>query len=852
MKFVIPKKPPPKPESPEALFRELRPPDSRVRDLYLRQGDLLRKYQAEGRQHSDVALEMQTGAGKTLVGLLIGEFRRRALDQRVAYLCPTVQLAKQVAAKAESYGIGVVTLVRRQADWDAADFNRFARTEAIAVSTYSAVFNSNPRLSSAQTLVLDDAHAAEDTVSALWSVSISRETPLYRAVLGVVSADLPAEVAARLADNDLDPRARFVVDLTPPLTVASHAIPIAEALGAHCKDQVDPNYYSIRMIGDAVGRCLMYLSWSQILIRPLIPPSSEHPPFASADQRVYMSATIGEEGDLERSFGVSPIHHLRADDNSEEYTFGRRFFMFPDASLHRQPSDALIKEFVSQVDRALVLTPSAIESDRVKDACIPEGWSTLGASSVEDNFQEFVGHSNVALILANRYDGIDLPDDACRLILISGLPARTHLQERFFLERLGAARVLSERIRTRVVQGAGRCTRNNRDYAAVIVRGQRLQDFYCRDEEVRVMRPDLQAEIEFGLANAEQDPASLVGLLREFLKQSSTWLEAEEGIRSLAQSMRSQPPTGASALASAAPFEVEAWRAAWRGDLKRAIAVAQGVTDALIGGDDLRPYRAFWFYIAAAWSAASNGIDHRLTKELIKESEGAARTLRWFPHFPAAGQVEQLDFGEEFDARADHAATTLLQLGIRGSKFESEILRIETEVASDEANTFARGVAAIGRLLGFEGWTPSGFAAPDIIWRNLDLFWVLFEAKTEEAHEGVISAETVRQAQTHQTWTQKELAVGKGPSVSVTCVISYRSQVDRAAAKVAKEETLASPEVLRRLAKAVTGIHRSIRSNARGMSHAQLVESYREAFRVNKLDDADIKRILSVRRITDG
>src|SRR4051794_21626934 len=143
------------PESPEALFRDLRPRDTAVRDLYLRQGDVLRAYHELAPMPSNVALELPTGAGKTLVGLLIAEYRRRAYDQRVAFLCPNVQLARQAAAKADGYGIGAVALVRRQRDWDQADFQRYQRGRAIAISTYSAVFNSNPRLDSAQTLILD-------------------------------------------------------------------------------------------------------------------------------------------------------------------------------------------------------------------------------------------------------------------------------------------------------------------------------------------------------------------------------------------------------------------------------------------------------------------------------------------------------------------------------------------------------------------------------------------------------------------------------------------------------------------------------------------------------------------------
>ncbi|WP_369679951.1 DEAD/DEAH box helicase family protein [Lentzea flaviverrucosa] len=50
-----------------------------------------------GQNSADGAIELPTGAGKTLVGGLIGDFRRRVTGERVAYLCPTKQLARQTS-----------------------------------------------------------------------------------------------------------------------------------------------------------------------------------------------------------------------------------------------------------------------------------------------------------------------------------------------------------------------------------------------------------------------------------------------------------------------------------------------------------------------------------------------------------------------------------------------------------------------------------------------------------------------------------------------------------------------------------------------------------------------------------
>ena len=53
----------------ESMFMDLR--NRSVQALFAHQADILRKYEAEMMQKSDVAIELPTGSGKTLVGLLI-------------------------------------------------------------------------------------------------------------------------------------------------------------------------------------------------------------------------------------------------------------------------------------------------------------------------------------------------------------------------------------------------------------------------------------------------------------------------------------------------------------------------------------------------------------------------------------------------------------------------------------------------------------------------------------------------------------------------------------------------------------------------------------------------------------
>ena len=82
------------PADAETLFHDLRNRAPEIKHLWSHQADLLRTYHQQCLDESDVAIELPTGSGKTLVGLLIAEWRRQSLGTRVAFLCPTRQLAR--------------------------------------------------------------------------------------------------------------------------------------------------------------------------------------------------------------------------------------------------------------------------------------------------------------------------------------------------------------------------------------------------------------------------------------------------------------------------------------------------------------------------------------------------------------------------------------------------------------------------------------------------------------------------------------------------------------------------------------------------------------------------------------
>src|SRR5438552_2173325 len=85
---------------PIAIFQRLRVTDASINDLWLGQGDALRSWH-EKRQEKDIAISLNTGAGKTLVGLLVGQSLVNEMRSLVLYACSSIQLVRQTEKKAE-------------------------------------------------------------------------------------------------------------------------------------------------------------------------------------------------------------------------------------------------------------------------------------------------------------------------------------------------------------------------------------------------------------------------------------------------------------------------------------------------------------------------------------------------------------------------------------------------------------------------------------------------------------------------------------------------------------------------------------------------------------------------------
>lgn len=263
------------PASPLTLFADLPRMGDAVPNLWGHQTGVLSEYAEAHVNTLDLAIELPTGTGKTVPGLLIADWRRRKLVEKVAYACPTVQLAHQAARVAQREGVPAVTLVGTHTSWPLAEVTRYDGAEALAITTYSSVFNASPKLERPGSLFFDDAHAGEQFVAEAWSMDISRfrDLGVYGAVVKAMRPALDGMFHQRLAEDDPDPRTRPDVRLVVPVRrglVAELDEALAKATGNLA--------WRFTMIRAGLASCLVYVSWGGVLVRPFVPPTFENEP----------------------------------------------------------------------------------------------------------------------------------------------------------------------------------------------------------------------------------------------------------------------------------------------------------------------------------------------------------------------------------------------------------------------------------------------------------------------------------------------------------------------------------------------------------------------------------------------
>ncbi len=834
-----------RPVDPESLFRDLPgAKNSDVVGLWSHQADILREYNVKYIQSNDIAIELPTGTGKTLVGLLIGEYRRRKFDERILYLCPTRQLANQVQNHAIKYGIKSHVFVGRKADFSASNYNEYISSEAIGISTYSGLFNTNPKFKDANVIILDDAHASENYIVSLWSVEISRQEnkELFLKIISLFEDKLSNYFVESLREEKGTKISKKSVDMIPAPTLWERL----DSLRSLIEENTHKSFlFPWLMIRESLAACNIFISWNKILIRPWIPPSLTHSPFADANQRIYMSATLGESGELERIIGVPKIKRLPVPAGWDKQGSGRRFFVFPNQCFSPDEYTPWIANRICNHDRTLVLCPdkkiASFVEKNIKATC--QNVTIFNSNDIENSLEPFINNDKAALILTNRYDGIDLPDDTCRQVIIVGNPDATNLQEKFLQNRLAIFSLLKDRIITRFTQATGRCTRGIRDYSLVIPVGGPLHQFCIKKENLDVMHPELQAELLFGTdiskVNSLDELSENIDL---FFEQGDDWKGADQNIRDIRQNCNILKDYRQKTLIDVVKDEVDFQYSLWKEDYQHALESAQKIVDKL-SGDDFKGYRALWYYFIACvswnlWRMSHQEGYEKLVKDNFERSKNCINTTSWFSDvvLPSEINIKNNELNPININSAEIIQENIIGYGLTGKNFDKHMDEMKECVCNDNSNRFEHGLEYLGNLLGFISNRPNKKSSPDCIWQIKDSLLIIFEAKSEENEEGAISVRTCRESKGHYDWAQSNIPSFDRINKKYVVIVTPRTKIDELALPHSDNLYFIHISHIRNIFENISRVYRRIRSQYITYKEEEIQSKILEELISKKLD----------------
>jgi hypothetical protein len=302
------------PTDPLRIFQRL-PKPPHINDIWESQSEAL-KIWTQRRGENDLVIKLNTGGGKTLVGLLIGQALLHELRQPVLYLCPNNQLVRQTAEKATEVGLLALPYEAGPGYLP----TEFLNAEVILVATYNALFHGRSKFGilgggvdtvTVGGIICDDAHAAFSTVRDAFSISITRRDPpgLYTDL--TTRFRMVFEQIGKLGSfDDIIERQDTEVLEVPYPAWASKADAVRQLLA---REYSHAFRYQLPLLRDHFHACHALISARDFSITAIQPLTHLLPSFSDCRRRVYMSATIADDrrpGTLGLCCTISPDRGL--------------------------------------------------------------------------------------------------------------------------------------------------------------------------------------------------------------------------------------------------------------------------------------------------------------------------------------------------------------------------------------------------------------------------------------------------------------------------------------------------------------------------------------------------------------
>ena len=516
------------PVGPSALYDTL---DRAVDKGPLRpaQSAVLTEWHKSLRGARDVIVKLHTGQGKTLIGLLMLQSRLNEGKGPALYLCPNRHLVEQTKEQADQFGIRTCSA---EPELPA----EFIDSKAILITSIQKLFNGLTKFGlytgsvSVGALMMDDAHACSDAIREACRIRIARGNSAYQPLLDLFSPALEQQGIGTHAD--MKNRKYDALLPIPYWAWSDHVADVAHQLSKYSADNAIK--FPWPLLKDNLALCQCIISGGAIEIEPYVPPLEAFGSYWEAEHRVFMSATVTDDAFLVKGLRLDPETIGKPLTFEDEKWSGEKMVLMPsliDDSLTRSEIVHLLaKPNPRRKYGVVALTPSFKGS---------QDWGKYGAAvadrtTVGHEVEELLdGRYSKTLVLVNRYDGVDLPDSACRILVFDSRPYSESLVDLYHEGCRPNSDATLMRIVRSVEQGFGRSVRGEKDYSVVVMTGTDLTRLARDKNSRRFLSSQMDTQIAIGLEVAEmardeiesgtEGKKAFTDLIRQCLDRDEGW-----------------------------------------------------------------------------------------------------------------------------------------------------------------------------------------------------------------------------------------------------------------------------------------------------------------------------------------
>lgn len=690
---------------------------------------ILTDWHAFRRTQRDVVIKLHTGQGKTLIGLLLLQSKLNEGVAPAIYVCPNRFLANQTRLQAEQFGIAVCK--------DDGNLpHEFLDSKAILVTHVQKLFNGQTQFKLGNKsldvggIVIDDAHACVDSIRDACVITIEKENEVYRKLSDLFAQALTEQGAGTFADiqngnhDALLPVPYWAWQDKQDEVIASLSAIVQRPNNP--KEKPHGAWFVWPLLKDNLKHCQCIVSGDSIQITPFLPPLEMFGSFFKAKHRIFMSATVTNDSFLVRGLQLAPEVLRTPLTIPNEKWSGEKMILLPSLIDEKLGREAIVNAFGKSVAKrsygVVALTPSFAAAGF---------WEKCGATVAKTESMEAEiiklksGDCEKTLVFASRYDGIDLPDQMCRILIFDSAPHATNLAEAYEENCRSGSRISVLRLARSIEQGLGRSVRGEKDYSVVIVVGNELVRLIRSRETKDVfsaqtrMQIDIGQEIvEFAKESKDGDPwKALLDVINQCLKRDQGWKDY------YARKMDEATPVVASdAILDMFALELEAERAAQGGDAATACKIIQSLIDAHVKdpsdcGWYLQEVARYAYQYSKTDSNKHQINAHKKNRTVMRPANGMIVDKI---ALVSQQRVENIKIWIDSKASADELRlavddiTGRLQFGVKADRFEAAIQEL-------------------GAALGFASQRPDKEwkAGPDNLWAVRDGEYFVIECKSD-------------------------------------------------------------------------------------------------------------------------